>query len=76
MGIPLICNAGVGDTDELVNRYQSGLVLKATTDETLASFSLDFTDFDRERTMHGAQEYFSLDGGIEAYYRIYDQFVG
>lgn len=76
MGIPLICNAGVGDTDELVNRYQSGLVLKDTSDKTLASFSLDFADFDRERTMQGAQEYFSLEGGVAAYYRIYDQFVG
>lgn len=76
MGIPLICNAGVGDTDELVNTYRSGLVLQDTSDKTLASFSLDFTDFNRQRTMQGAQEYFSLDGGVAAYFRIYDQFVG
>lgn len=76
MGIPLICNAGVGDTDELVNRYQSGLVLKDTSDSTIAALSLDFTGFDRERTMQGAQEYFSLEGGVASYYRIYDQFVG
>ena len=76
MGIPLICNAGVGDTDDLVFRYSSGLVLKDTSDKTLSSFSLDFTTFDREKTMLGAREYFGLDHGIESYYGIYDQFVG
>lgn len=76
MGIPLICNAGVGDTDELVERYHSGLVLKDTTEESLASFSIDFPDFDREQTMQGAREYFGLENGVASYFRIYDQFVG
>lgn len=76
MGVPLICNAGVGDTDEIVMRYNSGLVLNDTTNETLSSFSLDFKTFDRERTMLGAKEYFGLDQGVEMYFRIYDKFVG
>ena len=76
MGVPLICNAGVGDTDEIVARYNSGLVLKDTTEESLSSFSIDFRDFDREKTMHGAKEYFGLEHGVESYFKIYDQFVG
>lgn len=76
MGIPLICNAGVGDTDEIVLRYHSGLVLKDTTEETLSSFSLDFPDFNREQTMLGAKEYFGLERGVESYFSIYDKFVG
>ncbi|AEA42736.1 glycosyltransferase [Fluviicola taffensis] len=76
MGIPLICNAGVGDTDEIVTRYNAGLVLKDTTEETISSFSLDFATFDREKTMLGAKEYFGLDHGVESYFKIYDQFVG
>lgn len=76
MGIPLICNAGVGDTDEMVMRYQSGLVLKDTKEKTLSSFSLDFPDFDRKLTMQGATEYFGLERGVESYFKIYDQFVG
>lgn len=76
MGIPLICNAGVGDTDEIVMRYHSGLVLKDTSEEMLSSFSLDFTTFDREKTMLGAREYFGLDHGVESYFSIYDKFVG
>jgi glycosyltransferase involved in cell wall biosynthesis len=76
MGIPLICNAGVGDTDEIVFRYSSGLVLKDTSEETLSAFSLDFTTFDRKKTMLGAREYFGLDRGIESYFGIYDKFTG
>lgn len=76
MGIPLICNAGVGDTDEIVRRYNSGLVLKDTSEKTLSSFSLDFDGFDREKTMHGADEYFGLDHGVELYFSVYNKFVG
>lgn len=76
MGIPLICNAGVGDTDEIVQRYRSGLVLPDTTDKTLASFTLDFPDFNREKTMQGAKEYFGLEYGVAAYFSIYDKFIG
>lgn len=76
MGIPLICNAGVGDTDEIVLRYNSGLVLKDTDEESLSTFSLDFIGFDRELTMYGAKEYFGLDHGVESYFKIYDHFVG
>lgn len=76
MGIPLICNAGVGDTDELVQRYDAGLVLKDTTEKSLRSFSLNFPDFDREKAMAGANEYFGLEKGVRAYFTIYDSFVG
>jgi glycosyltransferase involved in cell wall biosynthesis len=76
MGIPLICNAGVGDTDEIVFRYSSGVVLKDTSEETLSAFSLDFTTFDRKKTMLGAREYFGLDRGVESYFDIYDKFAG
>lgn len=76
MGIPLICNAGVGDTDEIVNRYDAGLVLQDTQDETLTSFQLDFPHFSRENSMRGANEYFGLEHGVAAYFSIYDRYVG
>ncbi|MNR27797.1 hypothetical protein D3C85_1450840 [compost metagenome] len=76
MGIPLICNAGVGDTDKIVHQYHAGLVLKNTKDETISSFNLDFPDFNKESTMLGAREYFGLERGVESYFSIYDRFVG
>lgn len=76
MGIPLICNAGVGDTDELVSRYHAGLVLNDTSDESLSSFSVDFPGFNREKTMQGAKEYFGLEQGVQSYFIIYDRLIG
>lgn len=76
MGVPLICNAGVGDTDELVSRYNAGLVLNDTSDESLSSFSIDFPGFDRKKTMQGAKEYFGLEQGVESYFMIYDRLIG
>lgn len=76
MGIPLICNAGVGDTDQIVQHYHAGLVLKDTTETSLSSFSLDFPDFSREKAMIGASEYFSLGKGVAGYFSVYDRFIG
>ncbi|WP_343636920.1 glycosyltransferase [Fluviicola sp.] len=76
MGVPLICNAGVGDTDEIVQRYNAGLVLKDTSEASLSYFSLDFPDFDREKAISGAKEYFSLEKGVAGYFSLYDRFIG
>lgn len=76
MGIPLICNAGVGDTDQIVQRYNAGLVLKDTTETSLSSFSLDFPGFAPEKATAGACEYFSLEKGVAEYFSVYDRFIG
>lgn len=76
MGVPLICNAGVGDTDEIVQRYHAGLVLKDTTEASLSYFSLDFPGFNREKAISGAHEYFSLEKGVAGYFSVYDRFIG
>lgn len=76
MGIPLICNAGVGDTDQIVQRYNAGLVLPDTTETSLSSFSLDFSDFTPEKAMAGAYEYYSLEKGVAGYFSVYDRFIG
>ena len=33
MGIPLVCNAGVGDTDRIVEKYQSGKIIAEFSDD-------------------------------------------
>lgn len=76
MGIPLICNAGVGDTDEIVKRYDAGLVLKDTTERSLSSFTLDFPGFTPEKATAGASEYFGLEKGVAEYFSVYDRFIG
>jgi glycosyltransferase involved in cell wall biosynthesis len=35
-GLPVVCNAGIGDTDELLRDERVGVVVEALTDEGLA----------------------------------------
>ena len=69
LGIPIICNAGVGDTDMIVRKYNSGLVVDSLKDskyrkivDNIHNFSFDF-----DRIRRGAIDYFSLEKGVASY---------
>ena len=40
MGIPVVCNKNVGDTDQLVQKYNSGFVL-----ESFEFDNINFSEF-------------------------------
>jgi glycosyltransferase involved in cell wall biosynthesis len=74
MGIPVICNAGVGDTDFLFNAYQPGLLINrlddAHFDEAIGKIdSVIHTPADQLR--RAALEYFDLRKGIDLYEEVY-----
>lgn len=73
MGIPLICNAGVGDTDTLVEKYGAGYVLKDFTTESYSSIlnEINLSQFDKSKLRAGALDYASLSGGVCSYEAIY-----
>ena len=72
MGIPVICNTNVGDTDKIVNDYDSGIIIK---DFSVSSYqnAIDkmASEFDTQKIMEGAKDYFSLESGVEKYAAIY-----
>ena len=70
MGIPIICNSGVGDVDSVVEKYQSGCVISDMNQLNLEVL-LD-KKFDKQTLTKGASDYFSLEKGIESYHAIYD----
>jgi glycosyltransferase involved in cell wall biosynthesis len=70
MGIPIICNSGVGDVDSIVEKYQSGCVIHDVNRLNLGHL-LD-KRFDKQTLTKGASDYFSLDKGIESYCMIYE----
>jgi glycosyltransferase involved in cell wall biosynthesis len=74
MGIPVVCNAGIGDTDLVVNHYHSGVVANSTTDEAYkkAVSSLLNEKFDKVSIRAGADDYFSLEKGVASYNSIYN----
>jgi glycosyltransferase involved in cell wall biosynthesis len=78
MGIPVICNAGVGDTDAVVEHYQSGLVLnrfdEAEYEQVTAKIS-SLAALDRRIIRQGALEFYSLEKGVDAYAKVYKRWI-
>jgi glycosyltransferase involved in cell wall biosynthesis len=74
MGIPVISNAGVGDTDTIIKKYNSGVVTRGLSpayyEEALANLSSGC--FDAGSIRRGAEEYFSLKDGVAKYCKVYN----
>ena len=69
MGIPIICNSGVGDVDFIVEKYKSGFVLK---DLNKVNFEIILNaNFKKQKLIEGANQYFSLEKGVISYLKIY-----
>ncbi len=71
MGIPLICNSGVGDTDSIVIKYNAGTVINELNEETYRANFIQKEMFDAQEIIDGAKEYFSLEEGLNKYEWIY-----
>jgi glycosyltransferase involved in cell wall biosynthesis len=71
MGIPLICNAGVGDTDRIVRNYSAGIVIDDLNNMSEEIIELMKHSFDPAKTMHGASEFFGLNVGVKRYLSVY-----
>jgi glycosyltransferase involved in cell wall biosynthesis len=71
MGIPVVCNAGVGDTDHIVKTYRSGSVLENLNDSSYTAQLSDPLIFDRLELIQGAEAYFSLKEGVRSYQAVY-----
>ena len=78
MGIPLICNTGVGDTEEIVEKEKVGLVAQDFTEssyrELVESFD-DLLSIPKSQLREVAQKYFSLEIGVEQYETIYKKIL-
>ena len=76
MGIPLIVNSGVGDTEKVVTRYKSGIAFNELNENSFQSKSIyHYEDFDRVLTIKGAQEFYGLNKGIDNYFSIYQKML-
>lgn len=74
MGKPVICNTDVGDTDYVVNQFQSGILVPGFEATTLKQAVLDLSErqFDENAIRNGAASFFSLEKGIASYARVYE----
>ena len=71
MGIPLVCNSGVGDTDEVVRKYKAGGVINDFNNKSYKTVIDNQLDFNKEEMQKGAKEFYSLENGIQKYLEVY-----
>lgn len=77
MGKPIICNAGIGDTDEVIRKYHCGDVIdlndELSMDKAVAAFE-QTRKLPADQIRRGAEDFYSLQKGIEKYSTIYRKF--
>ena len=73
MGIPLVCNAGIGDTDKIVKKYDAGVVIEEFTSDAYRKEIIVEKMYNSKDIIKGAVEYFSLEKGVNSYLSVYTQ---
>ncbi len=76
MGIPIICNTGIGDTDVVVDKYGSGLTINLASENSLQSAINDFENvrsISKGKIIAGAEDFYSLNNGVQKYFELYQQ---
>ena len=75
MGIPLICNSDVGDTDEIVKKENVGIVINKFQENEYSKAVEEFEkvlNIPKQHLREIAQKHFSLEMGVKSYSKIYE----
>lgn len=75
MGVPIICNSGVGDTDHIITKFNAGVVLQSLNKEEYSKVELQRLDKDSKSIRNGAIDYFGLSKGVSKYASIYKRIM-
>lgn len=79
MGIPLICNKGIGDTDFVVDKFGSGRAIDPSNANEVSRVIADIDQLaalPKAAIIKGAHEFYSLDSGVEKYLSVYRKITG
>ena len=74
LGIPVICNTGVGDVDEIINKCMPELLIKEfTKNEYQRIIDLIINDYkpNVKRIIDTSHNYYSLEKGVQKYKEVY-----
>lgn len=75
MGVPIVCNTSVGDTDLIVKEYHAGALVEEFNNEAYLRAIVDLKTFVREDAIHGAVEFYSLEKGVNNYFEVYQSLL-
>jgi len=71
MGVPIICNSGIGDVDDIINNNNAGIIVEGFSDKDYDKAIRKFKDTTFSNLRKIAIENFSLTRGVEAYEEVY-----
>ena len=79
-GIPVIVSEGVGDIDEIINKYKVGIIIKGSSKENFDQAYIELTELLKDpnlskRCRETAEKLFSIEVGINLYRKIYESIL-
>jgi glycosyltransferase involved in cell wall biosynthesis len=77
MGVPIVCNTGVGDTDSIIQKYEAGILVENFhySDYSKAIEDILNRTFDTGKLKFGADEVYSLEKGVKLYAEVYQEII-
>ena len=79
LGIPIICNTGVGDVDNIMKECMPELLVKdfeKNEYERIVNLILDNYKPNKEKIVNTSHQYYSLEQGVERYKEVYKEILG
>ena len=79
-GVPCLCNTGIGDVDEVLEKENVGIVLNSFSDNEIRKSVIRLLKLTQEKNIkkrcrNTALKYFSLDDGVKYYDEIYSSAI-
>ena len=79
-GLPVIINSGIGDTEQILQKEQVGIIVKEFTNVEYERVSCRLQELLKDKTLgqrcrQAAYRYFALDEGIESYQQAYHKLL-
>ena len=78
LGIPIICNSGVGDVDEVMEISMPELLVKYFNTqeyERIVDLILNDFNFETEKIIQTSHNFYSLNNGVKKYLDIYNEIL-
>ena len=79
LGIPIICNTGVGDVDNIMKECMPELLVKDFEKKEYERIvDLIFDDYkpNKEKIVNTSHQYYSLEQGVKRYKEVYHEILG
>ena len=74
MGIPIICNSNIGDSDRIIREAEGGLIVRSFSEDDYDFVVSQIPDLllkSKKKIRETAMQYYSLDKGVENYNEVY-----